>query len=544
MKKWKRRAAALLAACTLALTLAVPASAEGFPFNWDLDDGNTGPDCKSLFLLNLDTDTVAYALNPDEELPMASMTKIMTYIVAYETIPDIENAIIPMPQSVEDDLEGTDSSAADMFPGESFRGIDLLYMMMVPSGNNAALTLAKYVDSLYESGQLAPKETAQPESPSSQEPGASQKSGAFQKSGASQESSGLTSSGTDSSLPEDLDPEADVDPEADPEGPGEGESEPGAFDPNRPDYTGRSYFVQLMNEKAAELGCKHTHFTNPHGLYHENHYTTAREMAAITQYAMTLPSFTEITGTLSYNYKPVGSEEVRTATTTNKLLLNYIDDSSGLCYYYPYATGIKTGSLDQSGWCVTASATAYGYTYIAVAMGDMEGYETGVHNEMIDCATLFRWALRNLEKKTVAVQGDVMSSVKLKYAWNKDELQLVAGENVAVMLPSSVDSTSILVTPNVPESVEATVRKGEQIGTATLSYAGETIATVPLVAAESVERSEAIQVWEQGKSVLTSPWFLVIMAGIAALLIVYIILILLYRRKQKQLRKVRRFRDM
>ena len=79
---------------------------------------------------------------------------------------------------------------------------------------------------------------------------------------------------------------------------------------------------------------------------------------------------------------------------------------------------------------------------------------------------------------------------------------------------------------------------------ATLTYAGEPIATVPLVAAESVAKSEALQVWEQGQAVLTAPWFLVIMAAIAALIIVYIILILLYRRKQRQLRRVKRFREM
>ena len=67
---------------------------------------------------------------------------------------------------------------------------------------------------------------------------------------------------------------------------------------------------------------------------------------------------------------------------------------------------------------------------------------------------------------------------------------------------------------------------------------------MPLVAAESVDRSEALHVWEQGQAVLSAPWFLVIMAVIVALIIVYIILILLYRRKQKQLRRVKRFRDM
>lgn len=512
MKKMKRLAALLLTILIFCTAGAAPASAEGFDFNWDIGDDNTEPHCKSLFLLNLDTDTVAYAMNADEPLPMASMTKIMSYIIAYENIPDIENTNITMPESVDEELMNTGSSVADMYPGETFNGLDMLYLMMVPSGNNAALTLAKYVDSIY------PEEQAAVLSEAAANP---------------------TPAPTPTPTP---DPDEDGGDEWDD---GDGGGTHSGIDPT--DYTGKSYFVKLMNDKARELGCEHTHFTNAHGLHNPNHFASARDMATITKYAMTLPNFTEITGTSAYNYRPVGSEEVRTANTTNKMLTNYVDET-GMSYYYQFATGIKTGSLDEAGYCITASATAYGYTYIAVAMGSPMYYSDGgfceIHGEMLDCATLFRWSLSSLEKKTVAVRGDVMSSVNLKYAWKKDELLLVAGENASVMLPSEVNSTSIMITPDIPESVEAPIRKGEQIGTATLSYAGETIATVSLVAAESVDRSEALHVWEQGQAVLSAPWFLVVMAVIVALVIVYIILILLYRRKQKQLRRVKRFRDI
>lgn len=513
--------ALLLSTAVLAISLGVPASAEGFTFNWDSDD-NEGPHCKSLFMLNLDTDTVVYALNPDEELPMASMTKIMTYIVAYETIPDIENTVITVPQSVEDELEGTGSSLAEIQVGEELTGLQLLYLMMVPSGNDAALTLAKYVDTLYETGQIG-----NGEGPSSQAGTAATAPTAKPESS--------------SSAPEDGD--SGDSGEGDGEE-GEGDEGPSPDDEDYTiDYSQSSYFVQLMNRKAQELGCSHTHFTNPHGLHHVNHYSTAREMAAMTKYAMTLPNFTEITSTPAYVKPATNLGEETIQYTTNKLLSEGVD-GNGISYYYSSATGVKTGSHNQAGFCLTATATAYGYTYIAVAMGDMEGYETNVHYEMLDVRSLFRWAVSSLEKRTVAAQGDVLSTVGLKYAWKKDTLQLVANETVSVMLPNDVSATSILVTPNVPESVEAPIRKGEQIGTATLSYAGEVVATVPLVSAESVERSEAIHVWEQGQAVLTSPWFLVIMAVIAALIIVYVILIVLYRRKQRQLRKVRRFRDM
>ena len=501
MTKLKRLTAFLLA-LSLLLLCPVFAGAEGFVYNWDqdTDDNPYGPHCESMLLLNLDTDTVVYAMEPDIQRPMASMTKIMSYIVAYETIPDIENTIITVPESVALELEGTYSSEATMYTGERFTGRDMLYMMMVPSGNNAALALDKYVNSLYEDGTLTWEgDPLPPPTP----------------------------------LPDDTDEDW------------EGPVNDSGIDPT--DYTGLSYFVELMNRKAQQLGCKDTHFTNSHGLHNKNHYSTARDMATITKYAMTVPGFTEVTGTTAWEYSPVGQPEVeRIAYTTNKLLVNNVDDS-GVAYYYQSATGIKTGSLDEAGYCITASATAFGYTYIAVGMGapmyDQYGNQM-IHGEMLDVRSLFRWAVGSLEKKTVAVQGDVLSAINLKYAWRKDSLQLTAAQNVAVMLPASVDENSILVVPDIPDSVEAPIRKGEQIGTATISYAGDLLATVPLVAGESVAKSEVLEVWEQGQQVLTSPWFLVIMAVIVALIIVYIILIVLYRRKQRQLRKVKRFREI
>lgn len=541
MKNWKRRAAALLVAAALFCSLAMPASAEGFAFNWDSDQ-NSAPHCESIFMLNLDTDTVVYTLNPDEERPIASLTKIMTYIVAYENIPDIETAIITMPQSVQDELEGTGSSVAEMAPGESFTGLDLLYMMMVQSGNNAALTLAKYVDSLYETGQLRPQTTATP----APEASAGEDTGS-----AASAVTAAASAGSEASSEDRDDPEAAAPTPGTLYGYGAGSGDgdaAGEFDPAYPDYTGTSYFVQLMNAKAAELGCTHTHFVNPHGLHHRNHFSTAREMAIITKYAMTLPNFTEITGSTGYDYTVQNTGEQRWVGTTNKLLTNYQDDASGLVYYYQSATGIKTGSLNESGYCISASATANGYTYIAVALGspyiNEDGSRNYVHGEMLDVRSLFRWAVANLEKRTVLMKDEVASSVNLRYAWRQDTLQLVAGENATVMLPSSINDSSILITADVPESVEAPIRKGEAIGTAVMTYAGETIAVVPLVAAESVDRSEVIHVLKEGQDVMSSPVFLVIMAVIAALIIVYIILIVFYRRKQKQLRKVRKFRDM
>ena len=168
MNVWKKLMAAVLTGVMLLSCGLCAQAEEGFAFNWD-SDTNQGPHCKSIFMLNLDTDTVVYTHNPDEPLPMASMTKIMTYIVAYENIPDLENTVITVPQSVETELLGTGSSLAGVQVGEELTAHTLLYLMMVPSGNDAALTLMKYVDEQYALGNIQPQENAAPEEDTQEE---------------------------------------------------------------------------------------------------------------------------------------------------------------------------------------------------------------------------------------------------------------------------------------------------------------------------------------------------------------------------------------
>ena len=87
MMKRKRITAIFLAVCLLLTTAALPVSAEGFPYTWEKDGG--GPHCESLFFVNMAKDSVADAPKPAENRPMASRTKIKTFIEAYEKIPYI-----------------------------------------------------------------------------------------------------------------------------------------------------------------------------------------------------------------------------------------------------------------------------------------------------------------------------------------------------------------------------------------------------------------------------------------------------------------------
>lgn len=128
--------AILIACCLFCGMLSLPVRAEGYDPGMEFNS-------EALLLINLDTDAVVFEKNPDRRMEPASTTKIMTYIVAYESISNLDT-VITVSQEVEDDLAGTGSSLSGIYVDEKLTALQLLNLMMVPSGNDAALTLALY----------------------------------------------------------------------------------------------------------------------------------------------------------------------------------------------------------------------------------------------------------------------------------------------------------------------------------------------------------------------------------------------------------------
>ena len=307
------------------------------------------------------------------------------------------------------------------------------------------------------------------------------------------------------------------------------------------DYVGKgniNAFVDLMNQKAAELGCTHTHFANPHGLPADDHYTTVSDMAKMTKYALTLPEFENITNTATSDI--LGED--RYLVTTNSM----IDPVRGGDLYYPYAKGIKTGSTgNDSGYCLVSTATKGGYTYLCVAYGAPyedekgESYENGA---MLDSIHLYEWAFDNLSIKTILDKNDLVKEIGLDFAWNKDTIQLSPATTYSTILPDDVAISSIDRTYNLPERISAPVKEGDVVGTVTLSYANQPLATIDLVVSENVDRSELLSILDTLKQIVTSRWFLVTLAVVVMLVLFYVVILLIYRRKKKTQRPVKKYR--
>lgn len=297
-------------------------------------------------------------------------------------------------------------------------------------------------------------------------------------------------------------------------------------------------FVDMMNAKAQELGCKNTHFMNPHGLHDEDHYTTAEDLAIIMQYAQTLPDFNEICGT-KLAYLSVDAEKEYPLITTNYL----IDQVNGGDYYYEYCKGGKTGTTDEAGYCLCSTASNGGYTYMCIALGapsvTSDGSEVETNGAMLDSKHMYEWAFSHLELKTVIDEKKPVCEIPVSLAWDRDTVQLVPQGSFSTILPVDIESSSIDIRTDIPDSLTAPVLEGNIIGSATVSYANQELCTVNLIAAETVERSKMLYFLESAGKILRSRWMILAVSIVIILFIAYIIITQVYNNKKKRNKKMK-----
>lgn len=286
-------------------------------------------------------------------------------------------------------------------------------------------------------------------------------------------------------------------------------------------------FVQMMNEKAKEIGCTNTHFENPTGVYNADHYTTARDMYLITKYALGLPMFSKICSTTTYYLE----NDEYPITTTNYL----IDSGRGGDYYYTYATGVKNGTTDQGGRCLVSTAMYNGYAYMVVCLQAPYNYEKEVTEQycMIESANMYRWAFLNLEFVTQAKKDTPICEQKVENAWDTESILLVPEKDLNIILPIDYNEGDVIITPDNTQAVSAPIKKGDIITTATVYYKGEAFTKLNLVSQEDVRVSFILFVTELVKSVLTSVWFLISVLIVIILFVVYVGVSSSYSKKKK-----------
>ena len=407
---------------------------------------------EAALLISPDSGMVLYEKNADERRYPASTTKIMTALLVLENVADLNETVTAQASDFET-LEA-DSSSAGIKEGETVTVEDLLYGLMLPSGNEAAYMLARHVAGSYEA------------------------------------------------------------------------------------------FVDMMNKRAEELGCTGTHFVNPCGLHDDNHYTTARDLYKIAYAAMQDETFADIADTVQWNMSKTNMQEERKVLTTNQLIF-----SSYQPWAYAYCKGIKTGNTSQAGNCFVGYAEYGDAKLYSVVMGcDSSSLEySNIPASFTDTKALFEWGFESFTSKTLAKQGDTVGSVNVRLSTDTDQLVLTVKNDLVSLLPADLDVED-LGEPQItaPESVNAPIKAGDVIGSATYSYNGTTYGTVELVALSDVERSTVLYYADLLSNFFQSTVFKVILIVLAVFVVLYILFNLTFggMRRRNQRKKMRtRYRN-
>ncbi len=290
-------------------------------------------------------------------------------------------------------------------------------------------------------------------------------------------------------------------------------------------------FVDEMNAYAAKLGCKDTHYVNPHGLDAEGHYTTARDLAIIIRHALQNDEFTKIVGTPTYEMDATNKRDATKYNNTNSLLV------PGSFYNYTPCMGIKTGTTAEAGYCLASYASQNGYTYMTIIIQGAEGWKnrsySGGNTAFNETIRAYKWVFDNIKLTPIASPKDKVATVDVDLG-KKDKVTLVPAQEVQALIPSSIDSSGIsieLIPESLPKELLAPLKPGDKVGKARVLYAGEALTTVDLAASEEVKRSWPATIWYYVKKGFG--YWSVRIAALALLLL--LIALLIWRRvRQKQ----------
>lgn len=234
-------------------------------------------------------------------------------------------------------------------------------------------------------------------------------------------------------------------------------------------------FVEMMNQKAAELGMTGTNYANPHGLHDDNHYTTAHDMAILGTYALTVPKLLEYTSIYEYEFRP--EPNLLILWNTNKLLK-----------WYEGTEGLKTGYTDEAGRNLICTVVRDDLRLLSVVMGVEE--QNGHFTETME---LMNYGFNNYEFELIQNQGDFICTAEVEKSAT-DTIDAITSRQVGFLKSKgeTAEYTSNIV---LNENITAPLEVGDEIGILEI-YENELIVdTIPLVSATTAEKISIKDAW-------------------------------------------------
>ncbi|MFY9114360.1 MAG: D-alanyl-D-alanine carboxypeptidase family protein [Dethiobacteria bacterium] len=239
-------------------------------------------------------------------------------------------------------------------------------------------------------------------------------------------------------------------------------------------------FVALMNEKACEIGATNTVFKNPHGLHHEQHYSTAYDLSLIASYAMENETFRHIVGAPRAIISWPEHEWDRILHNQNRLLR-----------LYEGADGIKTGWTTPAGRCFAGSASREGQRLITVVLNAPDMWE--------DVQLLLDYGFTAYKEEILIAAGQIIKMVQVEKGVQQ---QGTATADSNFYYPLAADELSdVRYKFHLREPYRAPLKEGQKIGTLEIQFQDEIIGSVDLVAGEGVRRApfyrSLLELWEK-----------------------------------------------
>lgn len=242
-------------------------------------------------------------------------------------------------------------------------------------------------------------------------------------------------------------------------------------------------FVELMNQKAAELGCSNTHFANPHGLHDENHYTTARDLAKIMMAALEYDFFQEVYSTKVYTVPATNKSEERRLLSTN-----YMIEKSQVDHYYDERViGGKTGFTTPAGRCLVAVSEVDDMKLLTVVLGGEAGlneYNVVTYGSFEETGNLIDYGFNNFTTGQVLSSDAVLESFAVSGGAN--DTQAVVKESVSTVIPSDMPQSQLRYEYVLDHgTLTAPIEAGEPLGVVRVWYQAKCLAQKEIYASIS-----------------------------------------------------------
>ncbi len=301
-------------------------------------------------------------------------------------------------------------------------------------------------------------------------------------------------------------------------------------------------FIQLMNDKASQIGCTGTHYSNTHGLHHEQTYTTARDIARLLEYALENPQFEALFTAESYTVPATNKSEARQLNSTNHMMTKAETSK----YFDERVTGGKTGSTDAAGRCLAVTAEANGMKLLAIVMGavptyEMEGIILNTYGSFEEMKQLLDFGCEGFSYRQIFNIDKALAQYPVDGGANHAIARPVTP--LSTVLPVDVDESLLSWTYGDAAPLTAPVKAGQHITSVQVWYGSVCLAQTELVAMNDVQINQPPaepQEDDTEENALFVIWWII---GILLVLALILFAVRGYNKAKKKRRHARRMRN-